>query len=142
MKTYKFLVSLCGGWCNGFLEFEAENEDAAYEKAMDFVTDKLVDAFPTLDIHYNVECYNPDDECIVKCKDCGKEIPEEDAEHVTFEDETSDYICSDCLDNYCRCDCCERYFHNDSKTEVCGIRGMDGLICDECYENEFEWKYV
>lgn len=62
MKTYKFLVSLCGGWCNGNIEIAAENEEAAYEKAMDYVADKLVKAFPTLDIEYNVECENPDDE--------------------------------------------------------------------------------
>lgn len=138
MKTYKFLVSLCGGWCNGFLEIEAENEDIAYNKAMDFVVDKLVDAFPMLDIHYNVECDNSDDEVLVKCKDCGKEMKEEDAEYVTFEDGSSDYICSDCLENYGCCDWCERYFHNDSKIELANFRG--GVICDECYEDEARWK--
>lgn len=62
MKTYKFLVSLCGGWCNGSINIEAENEEEACDKAMDYVVDKLVKAFPTLDIEYNVECENPDDE--------------------------------------------------------------------------------
>ena len=62
MKTYKFLVSLCGGWCNGNIEVAAENEEAAYDKAMDMVAEKLVEAFPTLDIEYDVECENPDDE--------------------------------------------------------------------------------
>lgn len=138
MKTYKFLVSLCGGWCNGFLEIEAENEDIAYNKAMDFVADKLVDAFPMLDIHYNVECDNPDDELIVKCKDCGKEMKEEDAEYVIFEDGSSDYICSDCLDNYGCCEACDRYIHNSSETELWGMRG--GIICEDCYD-EHGWRY-
>lgn len=62
MKTYKFAVSLCGGWCDGYLEFEAENEEVACDKAMDYVVQKLVESFPTLDIEYNVECENPDDE--------------------------------------------------------------------------------
>jgi hypothetical protein len=62
MKTYEFLVSLCGGWCDGSLVIEAENEDAAYNKAMDFVEDKLVESFPMLEIDYNVECQNPDEE--------------------------------------------------------------------------------
>jgi hypothetical protein len=61
MKTYKFLVSLCGGWCNGSIEVTAENEEAAYDKAMDMVVEKLVKAFPTLDIAYDVECENPDE---------------------------------------------------------------------------------
>ena len=135
MKTYKFLVSLCGGWCNGFLEIEADNEDYAYNKAMDFIADKLVNAFPTLDINYNVECDNPDYEYIVKCKDCGKGMKEWDAEYVTFEDESSDYICSNCLENYGCCDWCKRYFHNDSETEIANFCG--GLICDECYEDEY-----
>ena len=138
MKTYKLLVSLCGGWCNGFLEIEAENEDVAYNKAMDFVADKLVEAFPMLDIHYNVECDNPDDEVLVKCKDCGKEMKEEDAEYVTFEDGSSDYICSDCLDNYGHCEACDCYIHNNSETEVYGLRG--GVICSECYD-EYGWIY-
>lgn len=62
MKTYKFAVSLCGGWCCGYLEIKAKDEDTAYEKAMDRVANKLVKAFPTLDIEYNVECDNPDED--------------------------------------------------------------------------------
>lgn len=62
MKTYKFAVSLCGGWCNGNIDIKAKNEDEAYDKAMDHIANKLVKAFPTLDIEYNVECENPDDE--------------------------------------------------------------------------------
>ena len=62
MKKYKFAVSLCGGWCNGTIEVSAKDEDEAYEVAMDHVVNKLVKAFPTLDIEYNVECENPDEE--------------------------------------------------------------------------------
>jgi hypothetical protein len=60
MKEYKFAVSLCGGWCNGHIEIKENNENDAYEKAMDHVVGKLVEAFPDLDIEYNVECENPD----------------------------------------------------------------------------------
>ena len=35
MKKYMFNVSLCHGWCDGHLEIEAENEDTAYDKAME-----------------------------------------------------------------------------------------------------------
>lgn len=59
IKEYKFLVSMCGGWCNGTLVIKAEDEDEAYDKAMDYVGDKLSDAFPDLDIEYNVELYEP-----------------------------------------------------------------------------------
>ena len=62
MKVYEFAVSLCGGWCGGILEIKAKNEDIAYEKAMDYVANKLVKAFSSLEIDYNVECENPDDE--------------------------------------------------------------------------------
>jgi hypothetical protein len=62
MKTYKFAVSLCGGWCSGCIHVRAENSDEAYDKAMDRVEEKLTKAFPTLSIEYNVECYNPDED--------------------------------------------------------------------------------
>lgn len=55
IKTYEFLVSLCGGWCNGKLSVEALSYDEAYEKAMDRVVGALVKGFPTLDIEYAVE---------------------------------------------------------------------------------------
>ncbi len=60
MKTYKFAVSLCGGWCNGKLNITAQNEEAAKEMAMNHIANKLVQVFPTLDIEYDVECENPD----------------------------------------------------------------------------------
>ena len=59
-KEYKFLVNMCGGWCNGTLVIKAEDEDEAYDKAMDYVGDKLSDAFPELDIPYGVELYEED----------------------------------------------------------------------------------
>lgn len=60
MKTYKFAVNLCNGWCCGYLETEAENEDIAYDKVLNYVENKLTEAFPTLGIDYYVECDNPD----------------------------------------------------------------------------------
>ena len=60
MKTYKFAVSLFGVWCGGHINIEADNEDDAHNKAIDYVVGKLVEAFPELDIEYNVECENPD----------------------------------------------------------------------------------
>ena len=62
MKTYKFAVSLCGGWCEGLIKVKAKNMEVAYDKAMKYVENKLTKAFPTLCIDYNVECENPDDE--------------------------------------------------------------------------------
>lgn len=62
MKTYRFGVGLCGGWSSGSIKIKAENEDVAYEQAMDYVANKLAKAFPELDIEYNVECDNPDEE--------------------------------------------------------------------------------
>lgn len=53
--TYKFEVNLCGGYAGGTIAVEASNEEDAYEKAMDFVSNKLADAFPTLEIDYDVE---------------------------------------------------------------------------------------
>lgn len=55
IKTYEFLVGLCGGWCNGRLSVEALSYDEAYEKAQDRVVRGLITAFPTLDIEYYVE---------------------------------------------------------------------------------------
>lgn len=56
MRGYEFAVSLCGGWCNGTLRFEGENEDAAYKKAEYYIKNQLTKAFPTLVIDYYIEC--------------------------------------------------------------------------------------
>lgn len=55
MNEYEFAVSLCGGYANGTIVIEAENDDAAYEKALEYVGQKLYEAFPELDIDYTVE---------------------------------------------------------------------------------------
>lgn len=59
-NEYRFAVSLCNGWAGGTIAIKAQNEDEAYEKAMDYVNKKLTSAFPTLQIDYNVEIENPD----------------------------------------------------------------------------------
>lgn len=61
-NEYKFLVSFCDGWCDGVLSFYAEDEDQAYEQAMDYVGDKLATAFPELDIPYSVEFFGEGDD--------------------------------------------------------------------------------
>ena len=53
--TYRFAVSLCGGWAGGTIEVKARNSEKAYDKAMDLVFNKLVKAFPELEIDYYVE---------------------------------------------------------------------------------------
>lgn len=141
MKNYRYLVSLCGGWCDRFIEVKENDKEKAYDKAMDLVVDKLVLAFPTLGIDYNVELYDeqelPDD-AVVKCKDCGKEMLEEDAEYCDFND-GSDYICSDCLDNYGYCEACGKYYNEEKdNVEIYGLRG--GCVCSECYDAH-GWKY-
>ena len=69
MKTYKFAVSLCNGWCSGYLDIKARSEDEAYDRAMAYINNKLTKSFPTLGIDYNVECVNPDDEKDYYCDD-------------------------------------------------------------------------
>ena len=77
MKTYKFAVSLCDGWCSGYLEFDADSEDEACDMAMACIAEKLNEAFPALSIDYDVECENPDGEYegrVITCPNCGEEI--------------------------------------------------------------------
>lgn len=54
-KEYEFAVMLCGGYTEGKIVIKAENENAAYSKAMDYVAERLCGAFPDLDIEYSVE---------------------------------------------------------------------------------------
>ena len=35
MKTYKFCVMLCGGYCGGYIHVNADDEDEAYDKAIE-----------------------------------------------------------------------------------------------------------
>ena len=55
MKEYKFLVGLCGGWCDGTLTVKANYYDEAYNKACDTVVERLVKVFPELEIDYDIE---------------------------------------------------------------------------------------
>lgn len=55
MKTYKFCVILCGGYCGGYIYVDADDEDDAYDKAIEYVGPRLYKAFPELDIEYSVE---------------------------------------------------------------------------------------
>lgn len=90
-KEYKFLVSMCGGWCNGTISFYAEDEDEAYGKAMDYIGDKLSDMFPELDILYSVELYEEE----------GKENIEDDPEYgrcSTCRYYGNGNICSYCIE--------------------------------------------
>ena len=52
---FNFDVMLCGGYANGSLKVEAKDLDEAYDKAIDMIGNKLADAFPELDIEYDVE---------------------------------------------------------------------------------------
>lgn len=62
MNKYKFLVSICGGWCNGTLVFYAKDEDEAYDMVMGHVGEQLSETFPELDIPYSVELYEEGDD--------------------------------------------------------------------------------
>ena len=73
---------------------------------------------------------------MVKCKDCGKEIPEEDANYCDFED-GSDYICDDCLEHYEYCEVCQTYYPNE-KEYIYFLRG--GSVCEDCYDDH-GWRY-
>lgn len=55
MKEYKYYVDLCGGSCGGVMTIKAKDADDAYMKAMEDVGKRLYQAFPDLDIEYNVE---------------------------------------------------------------------------------------
>lgn len=55
MNEYKFAVIICGGYTNGEVTIEAEDEDMAYAKALEYVGTRLFKAFPELDIEYSVE---------------------------------------------------------------------------------------
>lgn len=62
LKEYHFYVQICGGYADGNIEIEAESESEAYDKAIEYVGSKLFDALPELDIEYNVEIDEEDEE--------------------------------------------------------------------------------
>lgn len=61
MKEYKFYVILCGGYCSEEMTIKAKDSDEAYDKAMDDIRQKLYKTFPDLDIEYNVEIVEDED---------------------------------------------------------------------------------
>ncbi len=121
MKAYKFAVSLCGGWCDGTIEINAKDDDEAYEKAQDYVVERLVQVFPELSIDYDIECENPDyedcdddevEEDMETCPVCGAEIEVCDGEDNGYGE----------LHMYWTCD-------------VCGSSGK--AIIDQHHDNAF-----
>lgn len=58
MNKYEFAVSICGGWTGGKLIVEAKDEDEAYDTVTELIGTRLYEAFPELDIEYNVELEN------------------------------------------------------------------------------------
>lgn len=83
MNTYKFAISLCGGWCDGKLVIEADSEDDAYEQAMDYVVSRLLSAFPDFGIDYDVSLTDSPEEKeqdMNTCPVCGAQIEPKDGE--------------------------------------------------------------
>lgn len=62
LKEYHFYVQICGGYADGKITVEAVSESEAYDKAIDYVGNKLYDALPELDIEYSVEIDEEDEE--------------------------------------------------------------------------------
>lgn len=54
MRKYTFSVSLCNGCACGNIIIESQNENDAYQNALDYVCDKLAFALPELDIEVSV----------------------------------------------------------------------------------------
>lgn len=56
MKEYKYRVCLCDGyWCSGIVKVKANNEDDAYDNAMDYILNRLANALPELGIEVYIE---------------------------------------------------------------------------------------
>lgn len=56
MNEYSFAVKLCdGNYCNGNIIIKADNQNAAYDEALNYVCEKLYEALPELDIEVSVE---------------------------------------------------------------------------------------
>ena len=102
MNTYKFAVSLCGGWCDGKLVIEADNEDDAYEKAMDYVVVRLLDAFPNFGIDFDVELIEStedpteEEQELEVCPVCGAQIEPKDGEDNGYGELHLYWTCESC----------------------------------------------
>ena len=56
MNKYIFKVRLCDGcYCDGNISIVEENEELAYDAALDYLCEKLSDALPELGIEISVE---------------------------------------------------------------------------------------
>lgn len=62
LKEYEFYVKICGGYADGSIKVKAVSDSEAYDKALDHVGRKLFGAFPELDIDYDVEIAEGDEE--------------------------------------------------------------------------------
>lgn len=70
------------------------------------------------------------------CADCGNRHLASDFEKVDGE-----RICSNCRhDHYTRCECCDRWFRNDSDS-VSYYDSIDANICDDCLSNSPRLSY-
>lgn len=131
-KDYEFLVSICNGWCNGTLVFSANNEDEAYEMAIEYVGNKLTEAFPELDIEYTVEIYDTSDyeETIKNCSYCGEKIVLEDND---YEEIDGELFCLDCVKkHFGKCEWCGEYVPSSELAWYGNI-----LCCNGCASNEW-----
>lgn len=62
LNEYTFKVKLCDGkYCDGGITVGAENEDDAYDMAMDYISTKLAEALPDLDISIEIELEDMED---------------------------------------------------------------------------------
>ena len=56
MNEYEFKVKFCdGNYCDGNIKVVANNEEKAYEMAMDYILEKLAKVFPELGIEVAIE---------------------------------------------------------------------------------------
>lgn len=56
MNKYIFKVRLCDGcYCDGNITIVEDDEDLAYDAALDYVCEKLADALPELGIEIGVK---------------------------------------------------------------------------------------
>ena len=83
-------------------------------------------------------------DCTVYCEDCGDYEVYDDATQVyyynRYGNKCSKWVCTDCLESYSHCDCCDEYWHDDDiiRTEegnyYCPECNDSYGICEECDE--------